>query len=208
MDAGRAPPWCCRPTSPTETSVEALFAAVVAGASAGSTCCSTTPAAAPAAVPLEDLTLEQWRRVVDVNLTGAFLCTQAAFRADEGADAARRADHQQRLDLGACAAAATRRPTPPPSTPITGPDQIDRRSTAARTTSPAARSTSATPPRDMTARMTEGVPQADGTHRRRADDGRRARRPRRWCYMASLPLDANVLFMTVMATKMPFIGRG
>ena len=73
--------------------------------SAGSTCCSTTPASARRRVPLEDLTFEQWKAVVDINLTGAFLCTQEAFRIMKDAEAARRPDHQQRLDLGARAAA-------------------------------------------------------------------------------------------------------
>ena len=61
---------------------------------------------------------------------------------------------------------------------------------------------------DLAARMAKGVPQANGTHRRRAADGRRSTSPAPSCYMASLPLDANVQFMTVMATKMPFVGRG
>ena len=56
--------------------------------------------------------------------------------------------------------------------------------------------------------MTAGVPQADGAIAAEAAYGRRARRAAPCVYMASLPLDANVLFMTVMATKMPFVGRG
>ena len=60
---------------------------------------------------------------------------------------------------------------------------------------------------DMTAAMERGVPQADGSVRRRADDGR-AHVADAVLYMAGLPLDANVLFMTVMATKMPYVGRG
>ncbi len=59
----------------------------------------------------------------------------------------------------------------------------------------------------MTARMTHGVPQANGASRS-SRDGRAARRRSRSLHMANLPLDANVLFMTVMATKMPFVGRG
>ena len=51
-------------------------------------------------VPLEDLSIEAWRQVVDVNLTGAFLCTQEAFRLMKHQAPARRADHQQRVDLG------------------------------------------------------------------------------------------------------------
>ena len=61
-------------------------------------------------------TLEQWSAVVETNLTGAFLCTQEAFRMMKRQIAARRPDHQQRLDLGARAAPAARRPTPRPST--------------------------------------------------------------------------------------------
>ena len=82
------------------------------------------------AVPMEDLTFEQWKTVVDTNLTGAFLCTQEAIRIMKAQIAARRAHHQQRLDLGACAA------------PELGalhrdqarhhrPHQVDRRSTGA-----------------------------------------------------------------------------
>ena len=56
--------------------------------------------------------------------------------------------------------------------------------------------------------MTKGVPQAERRDRGRADDGRRRTSASAVVYMASLPLDANVQFMTVMATKMPFVGRG
>ena len=84
------------------------------------------------------------RRSSTSNLTGAFLCAQAAFRRDEGAGPARRADHQQRLDLRPRAAPATRSPTPPPSTRSPASPRRSR-SRAARTTSPAGRSTSATP---------------------------------------------------------------
>ena len=94
-------------------------------------------------VPLEDLTFEQWQAVVDVNLTGVVPLHPGGVPDHEGADAARRAHHQQRLDLGARAAAELGRPTPPPST--RSPASPSRpRSTAASTTSPAARSTSAT----------------------------------------------------------------
>ena len=102
--------------------------------------------------------------------------------------------------------ARARPPTPRPSTP--SPASPNRpRSTAANTTSPAGRSTSATPRPPMTDRMVAGVLQPDGATEGGAAHGRRACRPA-VAYMASLPLDANVLFMTVMATKMPFVGRG
>ena len=159
------------------------------------------------AVPLEDLPLEQWKAVVDTNLTGAFLCTQEAFRIMKAQDAARRPHHQQRLDLRARAAAAHRAYTATKhaitgltkSTSLDGRDydiacgQIDIGNAATA----------------MTARMDDAAC--------RRPNGRDDGRSRAWTsthvgravvYMASLPLDANVLFMTVMATKMPFVGRG
>ena len=158
-------------------------------------------------IPFDELTIEQWRAVVDVNLNGMFYCAREAVRHDEGAVAARRPHRQQRLDLGACAAPELRA--------LHGdqarrdrPDEIAlARRPAVRHRLPG-RSTSATPRTEMTAKMKDGVLQANGTHRRRS---------RRWTcehvaqavlYMDSLPLDANVLFMTVMANKMPFVGRG
>ena len=60
----------------------------------------------------------------------------------------------------------------------------------------------------MTASIASGALQADGSIVGRADDGRARTSPRPCVYMASLPLDANVQFLTVMATKMPYIGRG
>ena len=95
-------------------------------------------------VQFEDLTLEQWQAVVNTNLTGPFLCTQHAFRIMKDQTPARRPHHQQRLDLRACAAAVlvglyldqARHH---------GPDQSRPSSTAASTTSPSARSTSAMP---------------------------------------------------------------
>ncbi len=67
-------------------------------------------------IPFEDLTFEQWSNVVATNLTGSFLCAQHAFRMMKEQHAARRAHHQQRLGLGACAAPQLRRPMPRPST--------------------------------------------------------------------------------------------
>ena len=95
-------------------------------------------------VGLEDLTVEQWQAVVDVNLTGAVPVHAAGVSADESPAPDGRADHQQRIDLGACAATELRalhrdqaRRSPA--------SRNRRRSTAASTTSPAGRSTSATP---------------------------------------------------------------
>ena len=159
------------------------------------------------AVPLEDLTSSSGARSIDTNLTGAFLCTQDAFRMMKTAGAARRPDHQQRLDLGARAASAARPRTPPRSTPsrdLTSATSLDGRAydiacgqidigNAATEMTERVRTTGALQP-DSSTRI---EPSLDVEHVARAV-----------VYMAGLPLDANVQFMTVMATKMPYIGRG
>ena len=94
----------CRPTSATRPRSRALFAQVKEAFGRLDLLFNNAGIGAPA-VPLEDLTFEQWKAVVDVNLTGVFLCTQEAFRMMKAPDAARRPHHQQRLDLGPCAAA-------------------------------------------------------------------------------------------------------
>jgi NAD(P)-dependent dehydrogenase (short-subunit alcohol dehydrogenase family) len=156
-------------------------------------------------VPLEDLTLAQWRKVVDVNLTGAFLCTQAAFRLmkDQSPQGGRI------INNGSLSAHAPR----PNSAPYTASKHAITGLT--KSTSLDGRKyniacgqidigNAAT---EMTARMKDGVPQANGVAAVEptmdVDNVARA-----VVYMASLPLDANVLFLTVMATKMPFVGRG
>ena len=155
-------------------------------------------------MPLEDFSIEKWRQIVDVNLTGAFLCLQEAFRRDEAADPARRADHQQRLDLGAHAAAPTPLPYTATKHAITGLTKsaaLDGR----KYNIACGQIDIGNAETEMTAKMKEGVLQADGSL---------AVEPtmdveyvaQAVVYMASLPLDANVLFMTVMATKMPFVG--
>ncbi len=157
------------------------------------------------AVPLEDLTVDQWKAVVDVNLTGAFLCTQEAFRLMKAQD-----PRGGRIINNGSISAYVPRPRSAPYTAtkhaITG---------LTRSTSLDGREydiacgqidigNAATP---MSERMAVGVPQANGTI---APEPRMDPRDvgRAVVYMASLPLDTNVQFMTVMATKMPFIGRG
>ena len=157
------------------------------------------------AVPLEDLTVEQWRRVVDVNLTGAFLCTQAAFRLmkDQSPKGGRI------INNGSISAHAPR----PNSAPYTATKHAITgltRSTALdgrKYDIACGQIDIGNADTEMTARMKEGVRQANGevAVEPTMDVENVARAV---VYMASLPLDANVLFLTVMATKMPFVGRG
>ncbi|MGH8137972.1 MAG: SDR family oxidoreductase [Steroidobacteraceae bacterium] len=160
--------------------------------------------AAPAA-PLEDVPLEQWRHVIETNLTGAFLCTQAAFRLMKTQQ-----PRGGRIINNGSVAAASPRPRMAAytaskhaltgltkSTSLEGRQydiacgQIDIGNAATALAAP----------------FSHGTLQADLSLKPEptiaVDDVAGA-----VLYMASLPLSANVLFMTVMATKMPFIGRG
>jgi len=156
-------------------------------------------------VLLEDLTLEQWKSVVDASLTGAFLCTREAFKLMK----AQRPRGGRIINNGSISAQSPRPNSAPytaakhaitgltKSTALDGRKydiacgQIDIGNAATR----------------LTAKMKRGVPQADGSiaveptidveHVARAV-----------VYMASLPLDANVSSLTVLATKMPYVGRG
>ena len=160
---------------------------------------------APGAINLEDLTFEQWQNVVATNLTGPFLCTQEAFRIMKS-----QSPRGGRIINNGSISAHVPRPNSAPYTStkhaITGLTkstsldgrkydiacgQIDIGNAAS----------------GMASNMGAGMPQANGTT---------ASEPtmdvtdvaRSVVFMASLPLDSNVQFMTVMATKMPFIGRG
>ncbi len=156
-------------------------------------------------VPMEELTLEQWNWVVGVNLTGAFLCTQRAVKLMKEQD-----PQGGRIINNGPISAHVPRPNSAPytatkhavtgltrSTSLDGRKfniacgQIDIGNAYTR----------------MTARMSEGVPQPDGSTKaeptidvRAVVDAVR--------YMAALPLDANVPFITVMANEMPYMGRG
>jgi NAD(P)-dependent dehydrogenase (short-subunit alcohol dehydrogenase family) len=156
-------------------------------------------------IPLEDLTFEQWRRVIDVNLTGAFLCTQEAFRLMKS-----QTPRGGRIINNGSISAHTPRPCSAPYTASKHAIGGLTKSTAldGRTYDIACGQIDiGNAETDMTAKMKKGVLQADG---------KAAVEPtmdvdhvaRAVVYMASLPLDANVLFLTVMATKMPFVGRG
>ncbi len=157
------------------------------------------------AVPLEELTVEDWRGVVDVNLTGAFLCTREAFRLMKD-----QSPRGGRIINNGSISAYVPRPNSAPYTAtkhaITGLTKsaaLDGR----KYDIAAGQIDIGNADTDMTARMKAGVLQADGSvaPEPTIDVGHVAAAI---VYMASLPLDANVLFMTVMATKMPFVGRG
>ncbi len=157
------------------------------------------------AIPLDELTFEQWKAVVDTNLTGTFLCIQEAFRIMKNQD-----PRGGRIINNGSISAHAPRPFSAPYTStkhaITGLTksvsldgraydiacgQIDIGNAAT----------------EMTERMVNGVPQADGSIKvepridvRHVADA--------VVSMANLPLDVNIQFITVMATKMPFVGRG
>jgi NAD(P)-dependent dehydrogenase (short-subunit alcohol dehydrogenase family) len=156
-------------------------------------------------VPMEELTYEQWKKVVDTNLSGPFLCTQEAIKIMKA-----QSPRGGRIINNGSISAHTPRPNSAPYTStkhaITGLTkstaldgrahdiacgQVDIGNAAS----------------EMTERMKSGVPQADGSNKvepvMAAENVASA-----VVYMASLPPDANVLFLTVMATKMPFVGRG
>ena len=156
-------------------------------------------------VPLEDLTFEQWKRVVDVNLTGAFLCTQAAFRLMKSQD-----PQGGRIINNGSISAHTPRPNSAPYTAtkhaitgLTKSTNLDGR----RFGIACGQIDIGNAATEMTARMKNGVLQPSGeTAVEPTMDVENVARA--IVYMASLPPDANVLFMTVMANTMPFVGRG
>ena len=157
------------------------------------------------AVPMEDLPLEKWKAVVDTNLTGSFLCTQEAIRIMK--------DQTPRggriINNGSISAHAPRpnsvayTATKHAMTGLTKSTSLDGR----KYDIACGQIDVGNAETPLAARMKDGVPQANGTitpeplmdveHVASAV-----------VYMASLPLDANVQFLTVMATKMPFVGRG
>ena len=156
-------------------------------------------------VPMEDLTADQWRAVVDTNLTGPFLCTQQAIQLMKSQE-----PRGGRIINNGSISAYAPRPNSAPYTStkhaitgLTKSTSLDGRKYDIAC-SQIDIGNAAT---DMTVRMASGVPQADGSVRPE---------PRldlqhvvdAVLYIAGLPLDANVQFMTVMATKMPLVGRG
>jgi NAD(P)-dependent dehydrogenase (short-subunit alcohol dehydrogenase family) len=157
------------------------------------------------AVPLEDLTVEQWRRVVDVNLTGVFLCTQAAFRLMKA-----QSPRGGRIINNGSLSAYVPRPNSAPYTATKHAVTGLTRSTALdgrKYDIACGQIDIGNAATELTARMKDGVAQASGqvAAEPTMDVEHVARAV---VYMASLPLEANVLFLTVMATQMPFVGRG
>jgi NAD(P)-dependent dehydrogenase (short-subunit alcohol dehydrogenase family) len=157
------------------------------------------------ATPLEELTYEQWRTGIDTNLTGTFLCTQEAFKIMKSQE-----PRGGRIINNGSISAHSPRPNSAPYTAskhgVTGLTKVTsldgRKYDIACGQIDIGNALT-----EMAERMTRGVPQANGTiavepTMSTADVARAV------VYMASLPLEANVQFMTVMATKMPFIGRG
>jgi NAD(P)-dependent dehydrogenase (short-subunit alcohol dehydrogenase family) len=185
-------------------SVDALFARIQEAFGRLDLLFNNAGSSAPA-IPMEDLTYERWNAVVSVNLTGAFLCAQGAVRIMKAQDPR----GGRIINNGSISAHAPR----PNSTPYTASKhaitgltkcisldgrkydiacgQIDIGNAAT----------------EMTRKMTGGVPQADGSLKPepRFDVSHVVQAV---MYMASLPLEANVQFMTVIATNMPFVGRG
>ena len=193
------------PTDATDpAAVKALFDTVHAKYGRLDVLFNNAGTGAPA-IPMDELTFEQWKAVVDINLTAVFLCTQQAFRMMKN-----QSPRGGRIINNGSISAYAPRPFSAPYTAtkhaITGLTkatsldgrafdiacgQIDIGNAAS----------------EMTQRMTTGVPQANGTMmvEPRMDLSHVANAV---VHMASLPLEANVQFMTVMATKMPYVGRG
>jgi len=186
------------------TSVAALFARTKQAFGRLDVLFNNAGMGAPA-LPLEDISFADWQAVVAANLTGAFLCTQEAFRLMKA-----QSPRGGRIINNGSISAYTPRPLSAPYTAtkhaiagLTKATALDGRpfEIACGEIDIGNAAT------DMTEKMTAGVLQADG---------RLAAEPRidvkhiadAVVYMAGLPLDANVLFMTVMATGMPFVGRG
>jgi NAD(P)-dependent dehydrogenase (short-subunit alcohol dehydrogenase family) len=156
-------------------------------------------------VPFEELTFEQWKAVVDVNLTGMFLCAQEAYRLMK-----EQTPRGGRIINNGSISAHVPRPNSAPYTStkhgvtgLTRSISLDGR----KHDIACGQIDIGNAETEMAARMKTGVPQANGTIAAEpmmevADVGRTV------LFMASLPPSANAQFVTVMATKMPFIGRG
>jgi len=185
-------------------SVKALFDAVMAEFGHLHLLFNNAGIGAPG-INLEDLTYEQWQAVVDTNLTGPFLCTQHAFRIMRD----QKPIGGRIINNGSISAHAPRPNTAPYTstkhamTGLTKSTALDGR----KYNIACGQIDIGNADTDMGGRMKAGVPQANGQIMPEAvmDPEHVANAV---VHMASLPLESNVLFMTIMATKMPFVGRG
>ncbi|MBL0727720.1 SDR family oxidoreductase [Piscinibacter sp. HJYY11] len=185
-------------------SVKALFAATVARFGRLDVLFNNAGSGTPP-VPLEDLSYEQWKNTVDVNLTGAFLCTQEAFRVMK----AQSPRGGRIINNGSISAHAPR--------PFTAPYTATKHAITGLTKSTSLDGRAydiacgqidiGNAATEMTERMARGILQPNGQMmvEPRMDVQLVADAV---VHMASLPLEANVQFMTIMATKMPYVGRG
>ena len=187
-----------------QTSVQALFAQTKATFGRLDVLFNNAGVGAPP-VMLEDLHITQWKSVIDINLSGVFFCTQEAFKIMKMQE-----PQGGRIINNGSISAHAPRPNSAPYTAskhaligLTKATALDGR----KYDIACGQIDIGNAETELTARMSLGVPQANGQI---------AVEPvmdvenvaKAVLYMANLPLDANVLFMTVMATKMPFVGRG
>ena len=186
------------------TSVKALFTAAREAFGRVDLLFNNAGVSAPA-VPLEELGYDQWRRVVETNLTGAFLCTQEAIRQMKNQD-----PRGGRIINNGSISAHAPRPNSAPYTAtkhaltgLTKSTSLDGR----KFDIACGQIDIGNAATELTEKLAAGAEQPDGAilPEPRIDVEHVARAV---LYMAGLPLVANVQFMTVMATKMPFIGRG
>ena len=187
-----------------QASVQALFAVTVKAFGRVDVLFNNAGVNAPG-IPLEDLTLEQWKNVVDINLTGMFICMQEAFKVMK--------DQTPRggriINNGSISAHAPRpgsvayTATKHAVTGLTKTGALDGR----KYDIAVGQVDIGNALTEMAARMANGVPQADGTIKPEplmdvAHVGQAV------LHMANFPIETNVLFLTIKATKMPFEGRG
>ena len=195
----------CVPTDVADpASVKALFAATLTAFGRLDLLLNNAGVFAPS-IPMEDITFEQWRAVVDVNLTGSFLCAQEAMRAMKA-----QTPHGGRIINNGSISAHTPRPLSAPYTAtkhaITGLTKsiaLDGRACNIACTQIDIGNAAT----GMTDAFAAGVLQADGSHRQEArmDVAHVADVV---VHIANLPLSVSVPFLTIMAREMPFVGRG
>ena len=157
------------------------------------------------AIPLEDLSFEQWKTVVDINLTGVFLCIQESFRIMKS-----QSPRGGRIINNGSVSSHAPRPNSAPYTStkhavmgLTKSASLDGR----KYDIACGQIDIGNAATEMAMKMATGVPQADGSIKvEPLMDVKHVGET--ILYMANMPLEANVQFVTIMATKMPFVGRG